>query len=127
MASSTYRLFAEAMAQRKQILCVYGGYKRELCAVVLGGSDGREVAVTFQFAGESTRRLPAGGQWRCLFLSGVSEVRLREGAWYAGSSHDRPQSCVKEVDLDVNPDGLYRPRRRLSAPRTAPRKQNRLR
>jgi len=32
---------------------------------------------------------------------------LHEGPWRAGESHMQPQSCVDEVEFDVNPDGPY--------------------
>jgi hypothetical protein len=36
MVSPTYKQFAQAMAAKKQIVCEYDGYARELCAVILG-------------------------------------------------------------------------------------------
>jgi hypothetical protein len=113
MPSSTYRLFADAMAARKQILCVYDGYPRELCSIVLGHSKGQEVALVYQFAGGSKSGLPPEGEWKCLHLSKISDARLRDGPWYTGSSHTRAQACVEIVDLDVNPSSPYNPRRRL--------------
>jgi hypothetical protein len=113
MASSTYKLFAKAMAGRKQILCVYDGYSRELCPIVLGQTEGQEKALVFQFAGKSSSGLPPQGDWKCFYLSKASSVQLRDGPWHAGSSHRRPQSCVELVDLDVNPLSPYRPRRKL--------------
>jgi len=90
---------------------MYHGYAREICPVVLGHSNGREKALTYQFAGRSKSGLPRGGEWRCLFLSEVSEAELRDGPWVAGSSHTQPQGCVLEVDIDVNPESPYRPKR----------------
>ena len=101
------------MAGRKQILCVYDGYPRELCAIVLGHTKGQEVALVYQFGGGSKGRLPAGGQWKCLHLSKVSDATLRDGPWRSGSGHQRAQTCVETVDLDVNPDSPYKPRRHL--------------
>jgi hypothetical protein len=110
--SPTYNLFAEALVGRKQIVCMYGGYRRELCPVILGHSQGEETALTFQFGGQSNRGLRRGGEWRCLHLSNVSDVKLRDGPWLAGSSHKQLQGCVDSVDLDVNPRSPYRPKRR---------------
>jgi hypothetical protein len=113
MLSATYKLFEQAIRQRKQIACLYGGYRRELCPIILGHKkSGEEAALTFQFAGESSSKLPRGGQWRCLLLSEASGVTLRDGRWYSGSRHQQPQSCVDIVDLDVNPESPYEPRRR---------------
>jgi hypothetical protein len=116
MSSPTYALFAQAIIERKQIVCRYGGYRRELCPILLGHSQGEEKTLTFQFGGQSNSGLPRGGEWRCLLLSRVNGVELRDGAWHAGDSHRQPQGCVEIVDLDVNPDSPYRPaRRRLTS------------
>jgi hypothetical protein len=113
MPSASYHLFAQAMAGRKQILCRYDGYPRELCPIILGHSQGQEKALTYQFGGQSKSGLPPGGEWRCLWVSKVSNVRLRDGPWHAGASHTQPQGCVETVDLDVNPTSPYNPRRRF--------------
>jgi hypothetical protein len=113
MQSPTYDLFRQAMAGRRQIVCTYGGYRRELCPIILGHSAGEEKALTFQFGGGSRSGLPTEGEWRCLWLSKVSDVRLRDGPWHAGSSHSQTQGCVDIVDFDVNPSSPYSPRRRL--------------
>jgi uncharacterized protein YutE (UPF0331/DUF86 family) len=111
--SEAYRLFEQAMAERKQVLCMYDGYRRELCPIILGHSQGDEKALAFQFGGESKSGLSPSGQWKCLLLSGVSEVQLRQGPWHAGSRHSQKQTCVEVVDLDVNPKSPYNPKRRL--------------
>src|SRR3984893_3309117 len=79
----------------------------------LGHSQGQEKALTYQFGGHSEKGLPPGGQWRCLFLSKVRNIRLRDGPWHAGDSHNQPQDCVEIIDLDVNPASPHKPRRRL--------------
>ena len=113
MPSRTYDLFAQAMAERKQIRCEYDGYPRELCPIILGHSQSEEKALAFQFGGKSKSGLPRGGEWRCLWLSKVSKVQLRDGPWHGGASHTQPQGCVETVDLDVNPKSPYDPKRRL--------------
>jgi hypothetical protein len=111
MTSETYDLFAEAIRKQLQVHCTYGGYRRALCPIVLGHGKGEEKALAFQFAGESSGHLPRGGEWRCLSLARVENPELREGAWHAGDSHSQPQACVEDVDMDVNPDSPYHPRR----------------
>jgi hypothetical protein len=113
MPSPTYKLFAQAMISRKQILCIYDGYPRAICPAILGHSKGEEKALVYQFAGGSSKGLPLEGQWKCFLLARVNDIRLRDGPWHAGSSHQQPQSCVEDVDLDVNPASPYNPRRRL--------------
>jgi hypothetical protein len=112
MPSLTYKLFEQAIRGRRQIVCRYSGHRRELCPVILGHSQDAEKALTFQFGCGSKSGLPRGGQRRCLWLSKVSDVELRDGPWISGSSHSRPQGCVEVVDLDVNPTSPYKPKRR---------------
>lgn len=114
------------MRTRKQIVCVYDNCDREVCAVLLGHSGGQEKTLTYQFAGESKSGLPPGGEWRCLFLSNVSKVRLRDGPWLVGSRHTRPQGCVQVVDLDVNPASPYRPKRHMASAQRGSRRRRRV-
>ncbi|MBL8544883.1 MAG: hypothetical protein JNL81_00370 [Hyphomonadaceae bacterium] len=112
MTSATYKLFEQALRTRKQIACMYGGHRRELCPVILGHSGGEEKALTYQVGGASGSGLPPGGEWRCLFLSKVSFARLHEGEWKSGDRHAQPQGCVEVVDLDANPESPYSPKRK---------------
>ena len=84
VSSSNYDLFEQAMRIRKQVFCMYDGYPRELCPIILGHSQGQENALTYQFGGQSRSGLPPGGQWRCLWLAKVSNVQLRDGPWFVG-------------------------------------------
>ena len=109
-STPVYDLFYRAMRDRKQIFCVYDGYPRELCPVILGHSEGEEKALVYQFGGRTKSRLP---EWKCLSLSKVSDVQLRDGPWHVGKRHSQRQSCIKEVDVDINPTSPYNPKRRL--------------
>ena len=114
MPSRTYALFEQAMRERRQIVCVYEGLRRELCPVILGHSKSEEKALTFQFGGQGSKgALPPGGAWRCLFLFKVSDVELRDGPWMSGSDHSERSTCVEDVDLDINPASPYAPQRKL--------------
>ena len=116
MSSRNYALFERAMRLRKPVFCMYDGYPRELCPIILGRSQGEEKALPYQFGGQSKSGLPDGGEWRCLSLSRVGNAKLRDGPWRAGTRHSQPQRCVDAVDLDVNQSSPYRPRRRLEPP-----------
>lgn len=102
MPSPTYRLFRAAITGRRQITCHYQGLYREICPHILGHKHGHETALTFQFAGQSASGLPPGGEWRCLFLAQVQNVRLRDGQWHS-RHHTEPQSCVDIIDVEVAP------------------------
>ena len=113
MPSQTYLLFEKALQLRKRIACMYGGYAREICPIILGHSQGEEKALTYQFAGQSRSGLPPRGEWRCLWLAKVRDVHLPDGPWISGDRHMQRQECVEQVDLDVNPESPYRPARTL--------------
>jgi hypothetical protein len=113
MTSPTYRLIALAMQERKQLRCNYEGFARALCPIMLGYKRGNERVLCFQFAGGASKGLPPGGQWKCFDLAKMTEVELRSGRWHAGTAHSRPQHCIDDVDLDINPESPYAPRRRI--------------
>jgi predicted NUDIX family NTP pyrophosphohydrolase len=102
MTSATYCLFRRAILEEKQVTCVYKGLHRELCAHIIGHTGGEEKVLAFQFAGETSTRLPRGGEWRCFYLAEVRDARLRAGPWHAGRQHRTTQRCVESIDLDIN-------------------------
>ena len=102
MPSPDYRLFRTAIQRRRQVTCTYRGFYRELCPHILGHKHGREKALTFQFAGQSSSGLPPQGEWRCLHLAEVDDIHLRDGPWHTGVRHTTTQACVDIVDVDVN-------------------------
>ncbi|KRR18196.1 hypothetical protein CQ14_25055 [Bradyrhizobium lablabi] len=100
MPSVTYTIFRNAILAGQQVICRYGGRSRELCPYVIGTNRrGEEVVLAWQFAGDSSGPLP---QWRCLKLADVSDARLRAGRWHEGGSHRTTQTCVSDIDLDIN-------------------------
>jgi hypothetical protein len=109
--SAVYELFVQAMTERKIIHCVYDGYPRELCPHILGHTKGKEVALAFQFGGQSKSGLPPRGEWRCLWLEKIRGAELQDGPWRTGIAHSRRQPCVEIVDMDINPLSPYRPKR----------------
>jgi len=97
--SATYKLFRRAIMEEKQVTCAYQRRYRELCPHIIGHTADHERVLAYQFAGESGGKLP---QWRCLFLAEVGDVQLRDGPWHAGSGHKTTQTCVVDIDLDIN-------------------------
>lgn len=110
--SDTFDLFHRAIFDRKQVVCSYGGYSREVCPYILGHSGGREAALVFQFGGTSSKGLPKVGAWRCFYLDDVRDAALRDGPWYGGAEHRSQQSCVEHVFIDVNTDVPDQPGRK---------------
>ena len=100
MPSATYALFRDAILAERQVACSYDGRTRQLCPHIIGlNKRGEEVVLAWQFAGESSGRLP---QWRCLRLANVRSARDHDGSWHEGGSHRTEQTCVSQIDLDIN-------------------------
>lgn len=104
MSSATYQIFRQAIVNKQQIVCNYNGLYREVCPHTLGLTNGREQVLSFQFAGQSSKGLPPGGEWRCMKLDDVTDAKIKDGPWHTNSKHTRPQTCVKQVDIEVDHD-----------------------
>lgn len=100
--SETLELLASAVRQKKQVLCDYQGYPRQLCVHAVGWKNGREQAMAFQFAGESSKGLPPGGQWRCMKVEEIENATLHDGEWHSSDDHSKPQTCVDEILAEVD-------------------------
>ena len=102
MTSSTFDLFLKAAKRRSHIVCTYHGLQREICPHVIGwGKNGEEMALAYQFAGDSSKGLPPEGEWRCLRLPEVRNATAMPGTWHTGDSHLKPQTCVKNIEFEV--------------------------
>ena len=105
MPSASYAVFRDAILAEKQVVCSYEQRHREVCPLVLGtNKDGEEAVLVWQFAGEvgKGKRLPQGGAWKCFRLAKVRNASGRVGPWYEGGSHAKAQTCVTNIDLDIN-------------------------
>ena len=74
---------------------------RVVCPHTLGTKRGLEKVLTFQFGGGSSSGLPPSGEWRCMFISDVSNIQPISSDWHTGVGHSRPQTCVDEVDIEI--------------------------
>jgi hypothetical protein len=119
MGSPIYELFVRAMIEERQVSCVFRERHRVFSIIILGHTDGEERALAWQTGGESSGRLPPGGAWRNVTLSEVTDARLLDSKLRQGTRKSGEQRWVADVDLDVNPDSPYRPRRQLEDLRRA--------
>jgi hypothetical protein len=99
--SPNYQLFREAILAGRNVIFDYKGHERVVSPHVIGFKGGLEKVLTYQFAGGSSSGLPPAGEWRCLFLSEVSNVRVGDREWHTGYGHTQPQTCVDDVDVEV--------------------------
>lgn len=90
-----------AITNRRQLVLMYGGLRREVCPHSLGWKNDRLACFAFQFAGGSRQPLPPNGQWRCLHLHSMSEVSVREGDWHTGPIDPQSSSCIDDFEAYV--------------------------
>jgi hypothetical protein len=109
MASTTHALFLKAMREKRPVACLYQGYAREICPVMLGRTSLEEKALVFQFGGATSNGPLGKPDWKCFKLGEVQNARIIDGHWHAGSEHSQAQSCMKMVEYDVNPNSPYSP------------------
>ena len=102
MPSANYQLIRRAIEGEQQITCTYQGHYRELCPHIIGHTDGEERLLAWQFGGKTSGVLPAGGAWKCLDIAKMSGIAARDERRHAGSSHQKEQTCVRGIDLDIN-------------------------
>jgi hypothetical protein len=98
----SYAVLRDAIINKKQVTCTCQGLVREICPHVIGrGKDGQAMVLSFQFAGGSSKGLQPGGEWRCMRVDDITGAQSRNGPWQTGDNHNRPQTCVKDIDVEV--------------------------
>ena len=102
---SNYELIKQAIENKKQITAQYQGYYREMCPHVIGTKGGKQQALFFQFGGRSKTQgivTSSTGKWKCLLIEGLSDVDIQDGSWHTGDGHTRQQTCVDNIDVEVD-------------------------
>ena len=101
MTSAIYRACFAAIQKKHKIVFTIGGRQREAYPHVLGWSDGDEKIFVFQTGGYSEGgNLPG---WRCFLVAKIQLLTATDDGWRTGDRHTQRQTCVKDVDIDVNP------------------------
>jgi hypothetical protein len=104
MNSRAYAACFNAILRKKRLTFVYEDQARDVCPHVLGHSDGEEKLFVYQVGGRTREGpIPPAGDWKCLFVSKIHNLASKAGPWKTGGSHKQRHSCVKDVDIDVNP------------------------
>jgi hypothetical protein len=101
MPSAEFQVIWDAMQNKQQVTCIYQGRFREMCPHTLGYKNGQEKVLGFQFAGDSSKGLPPGGEWRCMFVAQISDVAARAGPWHTRDVHLKPQTCIDEIEMEI--------------------------
>ena len=106
---TSYQRIRDAMLAGKPVSLHYKGHDHLVCAHALGTKNGLPQVLTYQYGGGSSSGLPNGGEWRCLMVGNVSDVQIIDGAWHSDEGHNRAQTCVDQIDVEVWVDGAGKP------------------
>lgn len=98
-----YETLAEAIRTKQRVVARYGGEKRVFSPHALGTKGGACRVLVYQFAGGSRTGLPPGGEWRCLDLDELGDIRPEPGAWHTAPNVFNPQTCLDEVEVVADP------------------------
>jgi hypothetical protein len=98
-----YQMLTEAIASRQQVIARYDGEERHFSPHALGTKRGKRHALVFQYAGGSRSGLPEEGEWRCLDLDELTDVRLQPGEWHTSTNVFNPQTCLDDIDAAIDP------------------------
>lgn len=102
---STYSDVRQAILDKNQVIAHYGGHYREMCPHAIGTKNGKEQALFYQFAGDTSKGPVTGDSkdnWRCMPISGLSNVSIKSGSWHTADNHSQATTCIDEIDVQVD-------------------------
>lgn len=102
---STYELIKDAILNKRQVVAIYNGYRREMCPHILGWKDDKQQCLFYQFGGDSSSGAIVTGSdrnWRCILIDKLENVTIQDGEWHTASNHSRRQTCVDQVDVEAS-------------------------
>ncbi|HTR84981.1 MAG TPA: hypothetical protein VMI56_10920 [Reyranella sp.] len=75
----------DAIISKRSVTAQENGYTRRFSPHKLGReSNGEDVVIGYQYAGDRPGGLPKGGDWCCLRLSSLDEVEPNGDEWVRG-------------------------------------------
>jgi hypothetical protein len=105
--NGVYSLLAVAVQEQILILADYNGQRRLLCPHSLGTNrKGQTNVLCYQSGGGSNSGIGHPGSdsnWRCFRVDKLEGVELCPSApWSTGGNHSCDNTCVANVDVQVN-------------------------
>jgi len=101
---SNYSKLKEAIKNKQSISCTYKNKTRHMSPHTLGTKNGKEKVLLIQYAGESSQGLGPNPEdnWRCLFVSQLSDVLINSDNFITATNHSQGQTCIDEVDVEID-------------------------
>lgn len=89
------RLIETAIKNKISLSFDYDGRIRHASPHEYGlDKNGEHKLMTYQYGGDSSKPLPPDGEWRCLFLNKISNLKTNDDAWHTRNDHSRPNTCI---------------------------------
>jgi hypothetical protein len=100
---TTYNLVKQAILNKQCVTCNYNGYSRIMTPHVLGTKNGKQQALFYQYAGQSSSGLSAdpNKNWRCIPIDKIENLSINNDLFQTANNHSRTQTCVDSIDVEV--------------------------
>jgi len=100
----SYAALKAAIQKRQSVTFYVRGKVRHVSPHAIGtNSKGVANVMTFQYAGDGSKPLPIGGEWRCFEVADVSGVRENGDPWHTNPfEHSERNTCVTHVDASTS-------------------------
>lgn len=97
---TNYAFIKQAIKDKCSLDITYDGYNKKISPHILGYDESGEPKMfCFQYAGQSKKPLPVGGQWRCLFVSHIKNISQNDDKWHTKSADLTSNACVSKIDV----------------------------
>jgi predicted nucleic acid-binding protein len=99
--SATFVAMKDAILRRKPLRLNYKGRDLTACPYIVGHTVQEERAFVLAVDGIGRQTLPERGEWMCLRLAGVKDIKVLDQPWTEQTYPGRIQRCVDSVHLDA--------------------------
>jgi hypothetical protein len=106
LPADTYATVRDAILNRRTLIAMYGGFRRELCPWAIGTRNGVPRALFYQRSGMTSKGpvVPnAPSNWRCMDLDRLEILEVVDWDWVGLTPHRQPSSCLDVIDVDLTP------------------------
>lgn len=101
---SNYSILRQAITNKQSISCTYKDKTRHMSPHTLGTKNGTPMVLLVQYGGESSKGLGPNPEdnWRCLFVSELSNISTNTDNFVTASNHSVGQKCIDQVDVEID-------------------------
>ena len=94
----SYHIVRQAILDKCSLSAIYQNKTRHFCPHAIGRDDSGDINImAFQYAGQSSHRLPPNGEWRYFRVRGLSSVVRNGDAWHTGWIMAGVTSVLREL------------------------------